>query len=270
MTTEEKEVSYKVTHKMTQAEIIEALTGAIDRGDHKYNDRLPSTRELAEKYGSSQQTVAAALNVMAGMGMVQVQPGARAKVIAGPPRQIKLGTYLSANREVATGKTAWARDNGEGAKEGPTQVSQTLTTDADADTGIPVGTEVVERTRTRYGSDGAPSQHKRTLVTFEAASLTPEGWTGIPPMMSPGDTPPPPGLSLANWLGMDVERVVYKMGAATAAGSAAVALALPEGTPCLRIVSQGLNAEGKVAYSTVTTAPLRSTISLEIKEDDVE
>jgi GntR family transcriptional regulator len=255
---------------MTQAEIIKALTREIDQGVYKYGDRLPATRELAEQYDTSQQTVASALTVMASMGMVQVQRGWGSKVITGRPSKIKLGTYLSANREVATGTTAWAKENGSGAKEGPTQVSQTVTAEADADTGIPVGTEVVERTRTRFDADQAPCQHKRTLVTVEAATLTPDGWTGLPPMMSTGDITPPAGMSIAKWLGMGVERVIYDICTAPAAGAAAAALTLPEGTPCLRIVSRGIKSDGQVAYATVTTAPLRSSISLEIKDNDAE
>lgn len=253
---------------MTQAEIIKALTDAIDSGIYKYGESLPSTRKLADEYGTSQQTVASALAVMAGMGMVQVQRGAGSKVITGRRGHIKLGTYRSANRTVPTGMTAWAKDAGEGAKEGPTQVSQTISTDADADTGIPAGTEVVERARTRFAADGAPMQHKRTLVTVEAATLTPQGWTGLPPMMSPGDVIPPAGMSIAKWLGMGVERVVYDICTSPVSGAAAVALTLPEGTPCLRIVSRGIKGDGQVAYATVTTAPLRSSISLEIRDDE--
>jgi GntR family transcriptional regulator len=253
---------------MTQAEIIRALTEAIDQGIYKYGDRLPTTRELAEQYGSTQQTVAAALTVMAGMGMVQVQRGWGSKVITGRRSTIKLGTYLSANREVATGTTAWTKGAGEGAAEGPTTVSQTVTTDADADTGIPVGAEVVERARTRFDADGAPCQHKRTLVTVEAATLTPPDWTGLPPMMSTGDVIPPAGQSIAKWLGMGVVRVVYNINTAPITGAAAQALTLPEGTPAMRIVSQGLRADGTVAYSTITTAPVRSSITLEIRDVD--
>jgi GntR family transcriptional regulator len=207
---------------------------------------------------------------MAAMGMVQVQRGWGSKVIAGRPGRINLGTYRSANREVATGTTVWRRENGENSKEGPTSVSQTITTEADADTGIQVGTEVVERTRIRYDGDGAPKQHKRTLVTIEAATLTPDGWTGLPPMMSPADVIPPNGLSIAQWLGMGVERVVYDINTAPATGAAAVALTLPEGTPGLRIVSRGIRGDGSVAYATVTTAPLRSLITLEVKNNAVE
>lgn len=253
---------------MNQNEIIKALTAAIDQGVYKYGDRLPPSRELAEQYDTSQQTVAAALTVMAGMGMVQVQRGWGSKVIAGKPAKIRLGTYRSANREVATGTTAWARDNGNGAKEGPTQVSQTVLDEVDTDTGIPAGTEIVERTRTRFDGDGAPVQHKRTLVTVDAATMKPEGWTGLPPMMSPGDVIPPAGLSIAKWLGMGVESVVYDICTAPADGPAAAALTLPEGTPCLRIVSRGVKSDGEVAYATVTTAPLRSSISMEIKDSD--
>lgn len=255
---------------MTQAEIVKALTRAIDQGEYRYGDRLPPTRELATQFGTTQQTVAAALSVMSGMGMVQVQRGWGAKVITGRPSRIRLGSYRSANRRPATGTTAWTKDAGEGAKEGPTAVSQTVTTEADTDTGIPVGTEIVERTRTRYDGDGAPCQHKRTLVTVEAATLTPDGWTGLPPMMSPADVIPPEGKSIAQWLGMGVERVVYEIQTAPAIGPAATALTLPEGTPCLRIVSRGIRSDGQVAYATVTTAPLRSSVSLEIRNDEAE
>jgi GntR family transcriptional regulator len=251
---------------MKQPEIIRAITEAIDQGTYKYGERLPPTRALAERYATSQQTVASALGVMANMGMVQVLRGWGAKVITGRPGKIRLGTYLSANKEVATGTTAWARNNG-GGNEGPTQVSQTIATEADADTGMPVGSEVVERTRTRFDGDGAPVQHKRTLVTVEAATLTPDGWTGLPPMMSPGDAIPPAGMSLAKWLGMGVERILYDICTAPTFGSAAAALTLPEGTPCIRIVSRGVRGDGRIAYATVTTAPLRSSISLEIRDD---
>lgn len=254
---------------MTQAEIIKALTEAIDQGAIKYGERLPTTRNLAEKYKSTPQTVAAALTVMAGMGLVQVQRGVGTTVIAGRRARIKLGSFRSANRTVPTGATAWAKDSGNGAKEGPTTVSQTITTTEDADTGIPVGTEVVERTRTRFDGEGAPSQHKRTLVTVAAATLIPEGWTGLPPMMSPGDVVPPDGMSIAKWLGMGVERVAYEISTAPTEGPAAGALSLPEDTLSLRIVSQGLKQDGTVAYATVTTAPLRSSISLEIRDDEV-
>lgn len=251
---------------MTQAEIIKDLIAAIDRGDYKYGERLPSTRDLAKKYKITQQTVASAFAVMAGMGMVEVRRGSGVTVTTGRPTRIKLGTFLSANREVATGTTAWARENGNGAKEGPTEVNQILVTEADADTGIPVGEEVVERIRTRSDGDGAPCQHKRTLVTVEAATLIPEGWKGLPPMMRAGDVVPPEGMSIAKWLGMGVVRVTYDMSVAMAAGPAAEALTIPEGTPALRIVSRGLREDGSVAFATVTTAPLRSTVSLEIRE----
>lgn len=255
---------------MNQAGIIRALTEAIDQGIYKYGDRLPTTRELASQYDTTQQTVATALTVMAAMGMVQVQRGWGSKVIASRPGQINLGSYRSANREVATGTTVWRRENGENAKEGPTSVSQTVATEADADTGIQAGTEVVERTRTRYDGDGAPTQHKRTLVTIEAATLTPDGWTGLPPMMSPADVIPPGGMSIADWLGMGVQRVVYDINTAPVVGSAATALTLPEGTPGLRIVSRGIRGDGSTAYATVTTAPLRSRIRLEVKNDAAE
>jgi GntR family transcriptional regulator len=255
---------------VTQAEIIKVLTNAIDRGDYKYGASLPPTRKLASDLGTTQQTIASALAVMAGMGMVQVQRGSGTRVITGRQGRIQLGTYRSANRVVPTGTTSWAKAAGDKAKEGPTTVSQTVTTEADADTGIPVGMEMVERARTRFDADGAPCQHKRTLVTVEAATLTPEGWTGLPPMMSPADVVPPAGMSIAKWLGMGVVRVIYDICTAPITGTAAVALTLPEGIPCLRIVSRGIKAGGEVAYATVTTAPLRSSISLEIKDDDGE
>lgn len=255
---------------MNQAEIIKELTARIDRGEekYKYGERLPSTRDLAQEFESTQQTVAGAFSVMAGMGLVSVRRGSGATVITGRPGRIKLGTYRSANREIATGATAWKRDQGNGAKEGPTQVNHLVITEADADTGIQVGAEVVERIRTRFDGDGAPCQHKRTLVTAEAATLTPEGWAGLPPMMRAGDVRPPNGLTISKWLGMGVVKVTYDMCVSMAVGPAAEALTVPEGTPTLRIVSRGMREDGSVAFATVTTAPMRSTVSLEIQEGD--
>lgn len=254
---------------MNSAEIIAAITKAIDQGEYSYGQQLPPTRELGRKYGTSQQTVAAALAVLAGMGLVRVQPGARATVIAARRGTIHLGSFRSANREIPTSTTAWKRSAGDGAKESPTIVRQIITTEDDADTGIPVGAQAVERVRTRYNGDGAPAQHKRTVLTAEAAMLTPEGWTGIPPLMSAEDVKPPEGKSIAAWLSMGVVSVVYSISTGPAADDAAAALTIPTGTPCFRIVSRGVREDGLTAYATVTTAPLRSTVTLEIdKRED--
>ena len=251
---------------MTQADVMNAIIAAIDRGEYRYGDRLPPTRELANQLGTTQQTVAAAMTVMAGMGLVEVQRGWGARIVAGRPSRIRLGRYRSANREVPTGTTAWKRDTGtEAARETPANVRQATASEEDADTGIPTGADIVERTRVRF-IDDVPVQHKRTLLTVESAMLAPEGWTGLPPMMRPEDVPPPDGQSIAQWLGMGVVNVAYDIFVAPASADAAQALTVAPGTSCFRIVSKGLKEDGSTAYATITTASLRSRIGLDITQ----
>ena len=55
--------------------IIEQIKGAIDRGELKPGDRLPSERKLAESLSVSRSTIKEAISVLESAGIVDIRPG---------------------------------------------------------------------------------------------------------------------------------------------------------------------------------------------------
>lgn len=251
----------------TSAQIAAALRQRILSGEFAYESRMPNVRELAQEYNSSQQTAAAAYAALAGMGMVRTGRGKQGTIVAaGPPAAAHLGTFGPYD---VTAATAWKALSGGPAEAVTARVRQTVATAGMADWGIPEGTEVVERTRVR-SVDGIPVQHKVTVMPYEVASRQPEGYEGIPPMLTPaGESAmgPPPGVRMADWLGWGVTRTESTITAEPMDKDAAEALGLPEEVPGFRVVGISLNAEGGTVFVTVTTAPLHHSITLDIIED---
>jgi GntR family transcriptional repressor for pyruvate dehydrogenase complex len=77
--------------------VVAHVRDAIERGRLKSGDRLPPERELAQQLGVSRPTVRSGLQVLAGMGVVQIRQGAGTFITAGPPAlDSEPLTYLAA------------------------------------------------------------------------------------------------------------------------------------------------------------------------------
>ncbi|MFW5870136.1 MAG: FadR/GntR family transcriptional regulator, partial [Candidatus Sumerlaeota bacterium] len=57
------------------------IMNRIIEGDLKPGDRLPTEHELVQQYESSRITVREALSILAGMGLIDQQQGARRRIL---------------------------------------------------------------------------------------------------------------------------------------------------------------------------------------------
>jgi GntR family transcriptional regulator len=235
----------------------------IAAGEYRYGTRLPSVRDLADRYEVSQQTAAAAYAVLAALGLVRSERGSGTTVTAGRSADAYLGAYSPPN---LTGKTHWNAAAGGEATEETTLVRQLAAPKLMEPWGITEGSEVVERTRLR-SVDGTPAQHKVTVLPYTIASRTPEGHEGAPPMLAPvgsGPLKPPSGVRVADWLGWDVAGTEVSITAEPMDPAASTALQMAEGTPGFRVISITRDSEGATVYVTVTTAPLHHRVTMDI------
>ncbi|MFD6065366.1 GntR family transcriptional regulator [Streptomyces diastaticus] len=252
---------------MTTATSLAAeLRRRITAGDYAYGARMPSVRELAERYETSQQTAAAAYAALEGSGMVRVGRGREGTTVtAGPPADAHLGTFTPPD---LTAAKAWRSANDQGATEATIEVVQTAATPEMVAWGIPEGSDVVIRTRLRT-IDGVPVQHKITVMPLAIAERQPEGYTGVPPMLAPVGAPavsPPEGVRIADWLGWDVAGTECAITAEPMSHAASAALGLPQDVPGFAVVGIARNSADDIVYVTVTTAPLHHRITLNITE----
>ncbi|MFE0654219.1 GntR family transcriptional regulator [Streptomyces sp. NPDC059534] len=245
--------------------IVAEIRKGIAAGEYAYGARLPSVRDLAERYGVSQQTAAAAYAVLTALGLTRTAAGSGTTVAAGPSADAYLGTY--APPDLTQGE-AW-QPNGSGgeATEETYLVRQSTAPVEWVEWGFTEGSDVVERHRVRR-VDGVPVQHKLTALPYEIASRRPEGHEGVPPMLAPVGAPPmkpPHGMRAADWLGWTVDRTRCEITAEPMDPAASEALGMPEGSPGFRVVSIAKTAEGDTLFVTVTTAPLHHRVTMEIQ-----
>ncbi|MGW3378417.1 GntR family transcriptional regulator [Streptomyces hydrogenans] len=242
--------------------IVAAIRKGIAAGEHAYGARLPSVRDLADQYGVSQQTAAAAYAVLTALGLTRTTPGSGTTVAAGPSADAYLGTF--APPDLSQGE-AWTPSTGEATEE-TYLVRQSVAPAEWTDWGFAEGADVVERHRVRR-VDGIPVQHKLTVLPYDVASRRPAGHEGVPPMLAPVGAPPikpPTGVRVADWLGWSVARTRAQITAEPMAPAAAEALGMAEGSPGFRVVNVSETADGATLYVTVTTAPLHHRVTMQI------
>ena len=75
-------------------EIVGQIESAIEAGHLAVGDRLPSERELTERFGVSRVTVRDALRILEANGLVQVRMGARGGAYVTAPQPDRLGENL--------------------------------------------------------------------------------------------------------------------------------------------------------------------------------
>lgn len=89
-----------------------AIAGAIQRGDYRPGQRIPSERELAEEHAVSRPTIREALIALEVMGMVRSRHGSGIFVVDNPPAEtglagLDIGAFeLTEARRLFEGETA--------------------------------------------------------------------------------------------------------------------------------------------------------------------
>jgi GntR family transcriptional regulator, transcriptional repressor for pyruvate dehydrogenase complex len=66
---------HKIPGRATHHDVVGQLTSAIQLGELRFGDRLPSERALAEQFGVSRATVRKASQVLADVGVLEVRSG---------------------------------------------------------------------------------------------------------------------------------------------------------------------------------------------------
>ncbi|MCW5254723.1 GntR family transcriptional regulator [Streptomyces sp. SHP 1-2] len=248
---------------MDAHEIAAALRSAIAAGDHPHGSKLPTIRQTAERYAVSHQTAASAYSVLSALGMVRTDRRSGTTVIAGRSADAHLGTFAPPDLSAAE---AWKPTTDGTASEATTLVRQTETSSVDGPPWVSTDGGFVERTRIR-SVDGAPVQHKLTVLPYSVASRAPEGCDGVPPMLAPvGAAPvkPPHGVRVADWLGWNVARTECTITAEPMSPEACTALGMPQGAPGFRVLAVAYDPEGGAVFATITTAPLHHRVTLDI------
>ncbi|EST17903.1 GntR family transcriptional regulator [Streptomyces niveus] len=243
--------------------IVAEIRNGIAAGQYRYGSRLPSVRDLADQYGVSQQTAAAAYAVLSALGLTRTERGSGTTVAAGPAASAHLGTFTPPDLAAAL---PW-RPAAEGEASEETTLVQQIPAPAElAEWGIEEGADVVERTRIR-SVDGTPVQHKITVLPYSVAAQKPDDYEGVPPMLAPVGAPPikpPHGTRVSDWLGWDVAATECAITAEPMSSAACAALGMPDGSPGFRIVNVTRNSEKKTVYVTITTTPLHHRVTLDI------
>ncbi|MFA9446459.1 FadR/GntR family transcriptional regulator [Egicoccus sp. AB-alg6-2] len=76
------------------AEIVQQIEAAIESGHLEVGDRLPTERDLTERFGVSRVTVRDALRILEATGLVEVRMGARGGAFVTAPQPDRLGQNL--------------------------------------------------------------------------------------------------------------------------------------------------------------------------------
>lgn len=84
-----------VTPGRISGEIVEQVKSAILEGRLGPGDRLPSERELSERFGVSRVTVRDALRVLEASGLIEIRVGARGGAVVTLPKTARVGESIA-------------------------------------------------------------------------------------------------------------------------------------------------------------------------------
>lgn len=94
-TTEEDELFTVVSVGRASAAIVDQIKALLRQGRLKPHDRLPSERELCERFGVSRVTVREALRILETGGLITVKVGARGGAFVASPTSGQVGAGLA-------------------------------------------------------------------------------------------------------------------------------------------------------------------------------
>lgn len=92
----------RLTKRNHYEEITELIKQQIIEGKLKVGDKLPSTKEMSERFGVGRSTTREALSALKAMGLIEIRQGGGCRVIASAPAEIELPELQSMrmNREL--------------------------------------------------------------------------------------------------------------------------------------------------------------------------
>ncbi|MFC9751983.1 GntR family transcriptional regulator [Streptomyces sp. NPDC056921] len=167
------------THESAQQpasrRIAEALRSAIESGELRAGDKLPSERALAEQYGAARNTAREAVRLLAEQGLVTARHG-RGVFVREPRRLFRFGSdrYSLKNRD--TGLTPFRLEAKRQGKVARIEVPSIARENPPADVAerliVPVGEESVVHRENHYFADDEPVQIVSTYLRWDEAQGT--------------------------------------------------------------------------------------------------
>jgi len=232
--------------RTTAKAIADDLRAQIRTGTLKPGDVLPTSRELADRYGVTPKTVGAGIDVLKGEGLVLGEQGGRRRVRANRPIVWNLTRFeRGARRDSASGDD-WSTAIRDAGRE-PAQHITLHIGPADHQLAswlqIPTGTEVVQRIRLRT-VDGQPYQLATSTFPMSIAAGT--------PLLEERDVSMPGGILAA--IGHPQVQVRDEITIRMPDPEETEQLELPQGTPVAEHVRIGYGESGPVRVM-VTIAP---------------
>ncbi|MDR6551955.1 FadR/GntR family transcriptional regulator [Paenibacillus qinlingensis] len=76
-------------------EIAQQIKEMIVQGQLKMGDKLPSTKELSERFGVGRSTMREALSALKAMGLIEIRQGGASRVIRDAPSEVTLPEWTS-------------------------------------------------------------------------------------------------------------------------------------------------------------------------------
>ncbi|WNR45201.1 FadR/GntR family transcriptional regulator [Paenibacillus roseipurpureus] len=76
-------------------EIAQQIKAMIVQGQLKMGDKLPSTKELSERFGVGRSTMREALSALKAMGLIEIRQGGACRVIRQSPAEVSLPEWTS-------------------------------------------------------------------------------------------------------------------------------------------------------------------------------
>jgi len=185
-----------------------SLRDAIDNGDLRPSEELPSEQKLRDATGLSRHSVRDAMQLLSGEGLVIVRHGAPTRVAETPPlRAQDASRYLKALRILKAGgplplTSSFTEDHGISWPEYSVKTTVTkehATAEDSRRLQLPEGTDILRRNFVKYGR-GVPLQIQRSAMPWESAGST--------PVADPGQQPWPLGTIAELYsLGLEVTKV---------------------------------------------------------------
>lgn len=232
--------------RTTARAIADDLRHQIRTGTLKPGDVLPTSRELAERFGVTPKTVGAGIDLLKAEGLVIGEQGGRRRVRATRPIVWNLTRFERGVRRDSSAGDDWSTAIRDAGRE-PAQHVTVKVSPADEQVAswlqVPAGSQVVQRIRLRT-VDNQPYQLSTSSFPMAIAEGT--------PLLQEGDVSMPGGILAA--IGHPQLRVRDEITIRMPDPEESARLDLPPGTPVAEHVRIGYGESGPVRVM-VTIAP---------------
>lgn len=239
-------------------QIADRLRSAMLSGEMPPGARLPSERELIDRYKASRGTVRQAIALLRSEGRLDVQHGRGAFVRERPPVR-RLGQDRFAQRHRRAGRAAFLAEAAEVGRAASVEVlhigSAPVPEEFAATLGLTPGAEALRRSR-RYLLDEEPVELATSWVPLDISAGT---------LIEEADTGPGGIYARLEEVGHPLARFVEDVTARMPQPDEARALLLGPGIPVFRLVRSAHDGEGRVVEVCDTLmAADRYTLSYEL------